>query len=83
MQTNKYKGGRPKLDPLKKSIAVLKFSARPFDVCAVEMIGNKRGLDTSNVVRYALSHLVDYEGLRGQVEEKATLLVSGAVSSAG
>lgn len=82
-EKTRNKGGRPKLDPRMTKPWVMRVNMGAWDIAAVDAIALKRHLDRSAAVRMSIAHFVEFEGLRAEVEEKATLLISGAVSSAG
>jgi hypothetical protein len=49
---------------------------RPIDRAAIEILMDRKRLDKTNVIRLALHHYVDFEGVRNQVETRAHLLSS-------
>ena len=76
MRPKGKKIGRPKSRPWDRGTQ-LKFYARPFELAAIELIGAKRSLDMTNVMRYALTFLIDHEGLRQEVEQLAREKAAG------
>ena len=70
-------------NPRYTSVFRLQVRMRPSDLVALDLLAQKKRLDRTNIVRLALHHLAEFEGLSAKVEEKALLLMGGAVSSAG
>jgi len=83
MRKPKAKLGRPPKPAAER--AVLTFvgmKARARDIEVLEALSVKKGLDHSNVLRLALYHLAEFEGL-STVGLKGNPPADGAVSSAG
>lgn len=82
-QAQKNKGGRPPIDPAIKADDVIRWKARPRDLEVLKALEQKKGLDRTNVLRLALYHLAEFEGVHSSVSQKENLPTAGAVSSAG
>ena len=70
-----HMGNNKPRDPRFKAVIKLQFNARPSDLVALDLLVQKKRLDRTNVMRLALHHLAEFEGLSAKVEEKGNLLI--------